>query len=298
MKIFSFGAEFFGGQIDRIRLGFEKLGHVNLPKSSEECPDLIYSNDAENYSNAILCYNYFKKNGCNPKLVLNVLDVPSWVLNFHSIKDEWEQVFKIADRITCISETVKRDVKTYFNVDAAVVYNPIKQVYPLGLKKDIFAIFVGRSNSPNKRVKEIIWPLYNNLVPYWGEDCIHFIGSEYPGFGVREGVVDDNKLNELYNRSLFTLISSKQEGLNLPMIEGIICNAKPVICNDMSTAKEFGIPEFSCNPNPKDMFYKIREISSRLEESDKICFEYAQKYSRQFSPEQVASNIINVYERI
>ena len=48
MKIATFGARFFGGQVSRIDEGFLKLGH----EINYEFPDIIFSNDPGYYEEA------------------------------------------------------------------------------------------------------------------------------------------------------------------------------------------------------------------------------------------------------
>lgn len=292
MYISTFGARFYGGQIDRIDQGFSELGHL---VNSDNSPSLIYSNDMAHCDAALQLWTANKE----AKLIFNVLDCPSFVPEWPFIKNEWYHILRLANKVTCISQTVQTDIKEYFNIDADVIYNPIKPVSLLpNIDRDILCIFVGRCNASNKRVRELLWPLYKSLVPYFGEDCMHFVGSENSGFGVNHGVVSDNELNELYNRSVYGLISSKQEGLNLPLIEMICTGVKPVICNDMSTAKEFGDPKFFCEPTPKAMFNKMREIGQNMTECELILNKYRLQYSLQFSPVQIAQNILNVYPTV
>ncbi len=293
MQISTFGSRFYGGQVDRIDNGFKELNHhVNDFLGP---PNLIYCNDGSHFDQAISKWvNWEKK----PKLILNVLDVPHWIPEWKNIYETWVAQLNCASQVTCISEAVKQDIYNHFLLDASVIYNPVKSVHYIPeTKKDIMCLFVGRCRAPNKRVREILWPLYNNLVPHFGEDCMHFVGSENSGFGVNHGVVSDEELNLLYNRSLFGMISSSYEGLNLPMIEMCLTNCKPIICRDMSTAEELGPPEFLCNGDPKSMFDKMKEISSNLPKYDDILNEYGKKYSQQFSSLQVAKNIISVYRR-
>lgn len=294
MNIHTVGARFFADQISRIDQGLIELGYnVN---SFLGPPDFIYSNDASNYDVAIGKWLNWDK---EPKLILNVLDCPAFLPEWNSIHDKLVGQLGCANKVTCISKTVQKDIKDYFDIDAAVIYNPIKPVYYISdLKRDIPFLFVGRALSPNKRVIEILRPLYDALVPYWGKDCIQFVGSENPQFGKYLGIVSDEQLNLIYNRSIFGLISSAQEGLNLPLIEMLCTNVKPIVCRDMATASEFSPAEFLCDPTPEAMFSKAKEIGANLPKYDAICEEYARKYSEQFSPKSVAQNIISVYNQI
>lgn len=295
MNIVTFGSRFYGGQIDRIDAGLSELGHDISVLNGPEL-ELIYSNDATGFSKAI---ELWKSLGQKPKLIFNVLDVPYWVREWPQIQIEWANLLKIPNRVTCISDTVRLDIKKYFNIDAQVIYNPIKPVYIVpNLKRDIFSLFVGRALSPNKRVMSLVLPLYIELSKFFGDDCVHFAGSEPTGFGIYHGIVSDEELNMLYNRSVFTLIPSKQEGLNLPLIESLCAGSIPIVCNDMSTASEFAPPEFQCDPTPMAMYNKMRELSQDLDKCHNICGEFARAYSYIFSPKKVAQNILEVYNSL
>lgn len=290
MFISTYGSRFYGGQIDRIESGFLELGHI---VNSNHSPNLIYSNDMAHVNDAIGCW----KQNQSSKLIFNILDCPTWVPDWINIKSEWYNKLRLADKVTCISKTVQKDILDHFDINAEVIYNPIKPVYPLNNEaRSIFCLFVGRALAPNKRVLEIIYPLYTYLSKVYknANDMIHFVGSENPGFGTFHGIVSDEKLNELYNNSAFTLISSKWEGLNLPLIESICCGSIPIVCKDMSTAEEFSPPECLCDPSTEGMIDKLRDIKF-LSQSDKICSIYGKKYREQFSPVQIAKNILQVY---
>lgn len=294
MKISTFGSRFYGGQIDRIDSGFIELGHELNQGGSN---DLIYANDIPHAGEAIECHRAHS-NTC--KLILNILDVPHWIPEWPRIEPEWRSKLLSANKVTCISKTVQNDIKLFLDIDADVIYNPIKPIFPL--KKDsrkIFSLFVGRAHAPNKRVKEIIYPLYQFLLKNFknAENMIHFVGSEDPGFGIYHGVVSDNELNELYNNSAFVLISSKQEGLNLPLIEALCAESIPIVCNDMSTAQEFSPPECLCSPSSQGMIEKFTDVEF-LSSIDNICATYGELYREKFSPKSISENILKVYSSI
>lgn len=295
MIISTHGSRFFGGTIDRIDLGFLQLGHI-LDNHLNNQPEIIYANDPPHFDEAIETWEKWEK---KPKLILNILDCPTFLLEWGMIKQEWFSKLLLADKVTCISETVAKDVLDQFKLIADVIYNPIKPVYYISdMPRNILCLFVGRCNASNKRKNEILWPLYRSLVPYFGEGCMHFVGSEPSGFGIWHRVVSDEKLNELYNRSIFGMISSKEEGQNLPLLEQIFCNVKPIIARDMSTSLEFGIPELLCDPTPEAFFYKMKEVAENLDKYDKLCEDYTIKNKDRFSGKSVAQNIINAYEKI
>lgn len=295
MIISTHGSRFFGGTIDRIDYGFVQLGNMLGNHLSNE-PNFIFANDPPHFNEAIATWEKWDR---KPKLILNILDCPTFLPEWETIKAEWYPKLLLADKVTCISKTVAKDVLDQFKLIADVIYNPIKPVYYIpDMPRNILCLFVGRCNAGNKRKNEILYPLYKALVPYYGEDCMHFVGSEPPGFGVWHRVVSDEKLNELYNRSIFGMVSSKEEGLNLPLLEQIFCNCKPIIARDMSTAEELGIPELLCDPTPEAFFYKIKEVAENLEKYDKLCEDYTIKIKEQFSGKSVAKNILQVYQNL
>lgn len=300
MIVSAHGSRFYGGQIDRIELGFCQLGHV-LGYKLHNKPDLIYSNDAPYYDEAIEKWLSFQK---EPKLILNILDIPHWLPEWPKIKQEWLPKLSLADKVTCISQTVQKDVYAHLGINAEVIYNPIKPVYPLPdfnprTDKDIFALFVGRALAPNKRVRELVKPLNDMLIQELGKNfSIHIVGSENPGFGTYHGIVNDEELNKLYNRSIFTIISSKQEGLNLPLIESLCAHSIPIVCKDMSTADEFSPPELICEPTVTGMIDKITSDEFIFNSIENIWHKYGTLYRVKFSPKSIASNIISVYNTL
>ena len=184
------------------------------------------------------------------------------------------------------------------NIIPKVIYNPIKPVfYNPNIQKDIFSLFVGRARSPNKRVIELIKPLWFNLKKYYNDKAVHFVGPEDPNFGMWHGIVNDEELNNLYNRSLLGIISSKREGLNLPLIEMICSNCIPIVCEDMSTSQEFAPKELLCEANSEAIFYKMKEVIENLQYYVDICYRKSVIYKEQFSDRMVAKRIIDTYDK-
>lgn len=283
MNIKTFGARFFGGQIDRLDLAFHHLFHsVNTLGD----PDLIYCNDSSFYDEAIR----LKTEKTNSKLILNVLDVPFWCsdFNFEDIKQKLLQ----ADKITCISKTVQKYIKQYYNLDSIVIYNPVKDIKNLNFIKHNNFLFVGRANDPHKRfylVKETLKLINSNIIT---------VGSEDPNFSIYLGPVSNDQLNYLYNSTNFLIYPSKYDGLGLPPIEHIIAGGISIVCNDSETSQEF-FPEFlQANPNPKDILLKLNNINKNYLEYKPELDKLAKKFSDQFSKYTVAKKIIEVYNTI
>lgn len=280
MRISTFGTkDWYSAQLPRIEQGFKSLGHEVSIDSSE----LIYSNDSGGYSEAI---NQKEKFG--GKLILNVLDVPYLAHNFDEWINENKSKLEKADKITCISYSVKDDIKTYLDLESEVIYNPIKDITNLGFIRFNPFLYAGRANDAGKRfyiVKDVIKKLKSEIVT---------VGSENPFFSKYLGVVSDHELNYLYNISKYMIFPSRFEGLGLPPIEAVIAGCIPILTNDNKTFLEFWPKEFLCDNNSDSICNKIMEFERNPPDLTKI----SEKFTKMFNKYQVAQNIINVYNQL
>ncbi len=314
MKIFSFGSEFFGGQIDRIRSGFAELGHTNLSKGSEEFPDLIYSNDPANYDNALGCYNYFNRNGHKPKLIFCVLDIPPHCLPtsydisrytyIHNINRDFnldrlkEQLLK-ADIVTTICKEVTYQLDYYCNIKAHTIYNPIKNINYLNLNdgqklknskgQNYKYLYVGRALDKNKQFK-LIYDLmkYRNEPP----ELLLVIGSENPGWGEWIGVVDEATLNLAYNSVEFFLFPSVFSSIGLPVLESCVAHTLPICCDDDPCLDEFIYP-ITLPRNIKQISAAINDINW-VNQSKSWVISKSDEFKQRFSGKQIAQNILDL----
>jgi len=201
---------------------------------------------------------------------------------------------KTANVVTVISQKVKKDLSGFYEGKIEVIYNPIKDVeYNSDTKKENEFLYVGRANDPVKRIKLA----HEALKILNKENELIICGMEDPKFGRYMGVVKDDKLSELYNKSKIVLLPSKAEGLGLTMIEGMVCGSVPIVCSDNLTAKEFISDEFVAEPNPESIKNKIEEINKNYEKFHKISLEYAEKFKIQFNKKTIAKNIIDIFSK-
>ena len=286
IKFSIFGSDGYTCQIPRIKQGMELLGH----KLSDDCPDLIYSNDPKGYEDALKLKEKYQ----NAYLILNFLDVPWHIKNIEKFtKILVDKYFPSANAITAISYKVKKDLSKFYKKKIDVIYNPVKDVYlNKEIKKNNNFLYVGRANDPVKRIG-----LAQDSLKKMKEEekNIKICGSENPGFGNYLGVVSDKDLNKLYNSSKFVLLPSKAEGIGLSMIEGMICGSIPITCKDNLTAKEFSPEDFICEPNPESIVNKINSINEDYEAKRKIALKFGEKYKIQFDKKTIAKNILNIF---
>ena len=130
----------------------------------------------------------------------------------------------------------------------------------------------------------------------YSEEELYVVGTENPLFGKHQGVVSDDKLNELYNRAEFVFLPSKMEGIGLSMIEGIVCNALPITCSDNLTAVEF-IPDLVVDANYDKLIEFIEKYKGK-EKPQHIIDHYKKDFKVRFNKKSVAQNIIDVYNKI
>ncbi len=213
--------------------------------------------------------------------------------------------FIFADAVTTISNTVKEQMLSAFpytqkrGID--VIYQPIKPVKFIGRESLDRALIVGRACDPNKNSGLAIYSsalsdIYTDV--YGPEDPTNFIEDRFRKFVDYKGLVNDKDLNISYNTHNFGLITSRIEGIGLSGIEMIVSgNCIPIVSNQMSTALEFYPKELLVNPTINDFQDKIKEVINNRENFLEILKPYKEKYTRQFSPESVAYNIVKTYEK-
>ena len=269
--------------VSRIEEGLSNGGVV----FTENNPDLIYKN--EDFFDEAIEF----KDKCNnkPFVIFNILDLqirnPSYDLE--KLKNQLAH----ANVVTCISHSVKSQIKEYLNIEAEVIYNPAKDVRFKHTRKTIPFLYVGRANDKNKRFNLI----RQTLSEFFGSQGLVTCGSENPSFGKYAGVVDDETLNNFYNAACFVLLPSKFEGIGLSMIEGMIAGAIPITCNDNPTALEFSPKEFICDPNPQAIASKMMDIHDSYDYFQNIAIEWGKKYWEMMNKNQIANNIINIYNK-
>ena len=271
-------------QISRIDQGLKTIGCSFV----EESPDIIYSNN-DMYDD-ILKYAKNQKN--KPFIILNVLDlqIGNSTYNIDKVKEQLSQ----ADIITCISKTIQKQINEVLDLDAEIIYNPVKDIeYDPKVGKSIPFLYVGRANDPRKRFSLIKETFKNHEEIH---QTLVICGSENPNFGIYTGILSDEDLDLVYNSCKFLLLPSTFEGLGLPMIEAMLAGSIPITCSDNPTAIELSPKEFICDPDPKSFMAKLVEISKDYPKFQKISLEYAEKYKILMDKNTVAQNIIDIFK--
>lgn len=292
-------------QLPRILAGFETIGIENVtnPVTSSRPPakpDFIYANDSGGYEEAIDLKTLFPES----KLILNVLDICEHCLPNLDL-GRLETQLRAADAITAISPYVQSQLMRYFGLESTVIWNPIKDVSPTqrlaGIKHypQFRAAMIGRLQDPGKRASLGIQSL---ILAGFNESEVAMVGSEYPGWGTRMGVVSDEVLNDLYNSVDYVVVTSAFEGLGLPIVEALVCGAIPIVCSDLTTFRDLELKrEWGCYPVPHSIAHRLRRLqnSSFLRGWDHRCAALlGNRLAAKMGAHSVAHNIVNVYRSL
>jgi glycosyltransferase involved in cell wall biosynthesis len=284
-KCFGWGGE--TGQIQRIRQGFEQLGLVE----TEFAPDLIFSNDVGSHPAAI----GMKKAYPESKLILNVLDIPEFLLPHGYSLDNARELLSYADSVTAISKHTQRQVKKFFGLDSALIYNPIMSVELTASDKNVRFLHVGRRYDRVKRY-DLVQELFrgDGLNP---SELVE-IGPDHGNIGSYVGIVNEKELSEYYSAADFCFMPSENEGLLLPCLEAMKCGCIPVIHHNLTTKEEL-LPQeiFSeydyTETNKKTLLNFVRTVDiSHL--SEKLMDYFETEHKNKFSPVGVAKRILEV----
>lgn len=285
-------------QTNAVRAGFTALGH-------EHVDDPFHPDSAFTFVGNASYDDYMSHIG-RKKTIFNVLDCPTWVSEWPSVRAKWATQLAAADRVTCISETVHADIQRYFGINAQTIYYPMKPVRHTGERKypQFRVALVGRLCDPAKRAGFAVQALVR--AGFKSEE-VAIVGPEYLGWGTRIGITDDATLNDIYNSVDYVVSMSYGEGIGLPPIEAACCGAIPIVAPDLTTFNEFWVN------SPLGLHYQMLNsvdsvaalITSIEKDGDwkaqlkRDFLIYANTHFRpKFEATEVARRIIEVYQTI
>ena len=294
------GSEGYINQIDRLRSAFSELGLLSGLRDAE----WIYCNDPSAYDSALL----EKQKRGDVKLIFNVLDYPPHLMNSkvydlgrytyfdHPFRRDFNvenltDKLRRADVITVICAEVKRQVREYSNLDAKVIYNPIKPVDWKNVRGSIpfpKFLFVGRANDPNKR----FWIASGVVKRLAEERQLAVVGTENPGFGIYLGQLTDEGLNYCMNLAKFLFLPSAFKSVGLPALEAVVAKCIPVVCDDDPCTAEF-FPGLGLPPDPA-VIAKHLSSDNWLNKASQFVEENSELFKKRFSASQIAKNILSL----
>lgn len=306
IKVYLDGAKHISGQVNRIGEGFVELG-CELTEFVGEA-DLIYSNNPSQTRTQIVRDKADGKLKPGAKLIFTVLDVPIHLWGVESFQKEIPQIIadlNEADAVCSISEYTRGMVKEKYGFDSTVIYNPIQPIYRSPyISRGTFGCSIGRRYDSNKGTS-----LWLNALQILGvpENQILIVGSESIPWGNYQGVLTDERLNEVYNSCHFSFSCSFVEGLNLPVIESMAAGCIPVILTRMTTREELlpsnRFPEYlDIEPDPVSIAKFIARFSqdngAREDLTNRLISHYNNNLKEKFSGRSVAQKILNLYNTL
>lgn len=286
MKIKTFGFRGLVTPLFALENELIKMGHeiVNENTESDLCLNLMTDQE---YDKTI----EYKKKFPRCKLILNLLNYPT---DNPIYTEKLPDILSHADLITTVSEFTSRDVLKNTGFNSRALYYPMKSISVLNLEKDIPFLYVGRLYSSQKRFDLIPKVLKTLNIP---SNYLLVSGPEYSPYGHNLGFLEEKDLNDMYNRSKFIFCPCYYEG-SMMMIEGVCAGAFPIVCNDNNWVDEFGLQEFSADPNPESLAKKISEILENQDYYKKIIGGLAISYKEKMSVSNVAKRLIMFYNEI
>jgi glycosyltransferase involved in cell wall biosynthesis len=286
-------------QTQALREGFAALGHQHTFELTHPDTAFVFVGNGpyDDYLN--LARSRAKKT------IFNVLDCPVWVKEWPKLRVKWAEQLQLCDRVTCISETVKRQLKEYCRVDAEVIYYPMKPVTYTGNKVYPYKVaMVGRLCDPEKFASTGIQSLVRAGL---NENEVAMVGPEYPGWGTRMSTLSDTALNNLYNSVDYVFMLDRGCGIGLPAIEAACVGAIPIVAPHCMTFDEFwadsplGLHYQQLN-SPNDIAKLIHDIDAnptwKAEIKQDMMAYAALKFVPKFSREKVAARLVEVFQSI
>jgi len=265
--------------------------------------------------------------GCSIQSVVTIHDVA-----FHTFPDmyrwhdrwiyhqKWKYACRHADKIIAISNSTKRDIMRFYNIDDKkihVVYQPVNKVYyetdsphePSDFHEP-YMLYVGSVNSRKnllgivKAMEQLPKDLQMPLVIVGnGSDYKRQVEQYIEQHGMKSlfrwtKVIESKQLKQLYSHASLFLYPSFYEGFGLPVVEALLSGC-PVITSNVSSLPEAGGPyALQVNPNDvdsiRDSIVKVLTDSSLRHQM----IEGGRQYALQtFHPKVLAHRLMDVYTR-
>lgn len=286
-------------QIPALREGFAALGHEHVIDPLHPDVAFVFCGNPPLEPYLDIARNRVKKT------IFNILDCPTWVSEWPALQAKWTEQLQLCDRVTCISDTVRKQLKEYCNVDAQVIYYPMKPVVYTGEKRFPYRVaMVGRLRDPEKFASAAVQAL---IRAGFEENEVAMVGPEWPGWGANMGTMSDAALNDLYNSVDYVIMLDRGCGIGLPAIEAACCGAIPIVAAHCATFTEFWVQsplglQYQTLNSVDAVAKLIRDIDSQPEWKARLKQDFvnyaAQVFRPKFDRVEVAKRVIEVYQSI
>jgi len=233
------------------------------------------------------------------------------------VGDKWAKI----DHVVTVSDCSRRDILAHLHVPAHLL-----TVVHAGIDLDRFTPATGQGegerhrpfvlsvagNDPSKNVETLV-EAFGRLPPTIREkhdlilvgDCRKRpeLGARVEQWGLKKqtlfpGIVDDDRLIELYRQASAFVFLSRYEGFGLPVLEAMACGC-PVICSNASSLPEVA-GDAALLVDSCDSEGVARVLARVLSDPDLACDLRARGPARaaQFSWDRTAREMIAVYKKV
>lgn len=260
------------------------------------------------------------------KYIVTIHDMAAWAftrtfsLNYlRFIRPFIKRAISISDIIITVSQTVKDEISSTFNISGDKIYvchNAVRPIFkPLdNFKKGRYLLFVGII-APQKNLPSLI-NAFAKLIkdPKHKDLMLIIIGKKWTGFKELEyairkesieehvsikGYVDDKEMVRLYNGAEALVMPSLYEGFGIPIIEAMACRI-PVIASDIPVFREVAgdAALFYGPPEDENMLCKAMD---KILSSESFKHELISKGDKQvlrYSWENVAKDHMAAYNMV
>lgn len=276
-----------------------------------------------NINNTIIHETYYSDRYLNKiKKIITVYDMINEIFPHNKRKSEIISRIKKksidrADQIICISESSKKDLIKYFDIDPSKI-----TVTLLGSNLQVNNVILSK-----KKLKNIIlfvgsrrgYKNFSSLIEVFSKSkeikknfkIGIFGGEKFSDIDInllkkhncnRESIIifDEKKFNlsYLYSNVAILAYPSAYEGFGLPIIEAMSCGC-PVICSSGGSIPEVGGKglEYFDSQNT-DHFKKIIENILESEKTQQKLIDYGYQRAKLFSWKKCAEKTIDVYKKV
>jgi glycosyltransferase involved in cell wall biosynthesis len=231
-----------------------------------------------------------------------------------------KNMIEISDHIICISESTKKDLQKFYNVDdkkISIIYLGVNHLiktkyenFPKFLKEDPYLLYIGsrekyknfdffiKSFSKSKKLMENF-----NIILFGGGSI-----TKQEKQILRSLKVDENKIKQvnggddmlinLYQNAKAFVFPSLYEGFGLPILESIR-NKCPVICSDIPVFREVAgdLVNFFNPENCESLINSIESVvfSDNVNENS---IKDSKKITEQYNWEKCSKKTFEVYKKI
>ncbi len=240
---------------------------------------------------------------------------------YHQIRREMKRCINAADGVICISETTKKEIIDFYQIDSSKLYvvplahSEVFQRLPLANLKDdravlnrekpFFLYVGGRGRYKN-------FATVRSAYEHWSqkeEVDIVVVGGEWTPAEKKWlvekkldqniqllGRLDDESLCILYNRAQALIYASLYEGFGLPLLEAMACGCPIIASNIPSTVEVAGDIPIYFDPEQAESLRNAFDISlNEVQNKKRIDAGYLQLNN--YSWEKTAQQTLNLYQQ-